>query len=93
MRNVLFLSSIILFVMTGCTTSSGVMEFGPELYSVSVDVDSGMYGLGVAKKKAYEEAAVFCRSQNKILSVESADGLANPVGYTTATILFRCVDR
>ena len=52
MRNVLFLFVVALFMMTGCTKSSGVMEFGPELYSVSVDVDSEIYGLGSAKKKA-----------------------------------------
>ena len=80
-----------LFTISGCTKSSGVMEFGPELYSVSVDVDSEMYGLGSAKKKAYEEAKTFCLSQNRILSVDSTDDCANPIGYTTATLLFRCV--
>ena len=93
MRNVLFLFVVALFMMTGCTKSSGVMEFGPELYSVSVDVDSEIYGLGSAKKKAYEEARTFCLSKNRQLSVESTDGLANPIGYTTATIIFRCVEK
>ena len=93
MRNVLFLLVVALIMMTGCTKSSGVMEFSPKLYSVSVDVDSEIYGLGSAKKKAYEEAKSFCLSQNKVLEVESIDGLANPVGYTTATIIFRCVNK
>jgi len=93
MQRILFLLVVTFFAISGCTKSSGVMEFGPELYSVSVDVDSEIYGLGSAKKKAYEEAKTFCFSQNKNLSVESTEGLSNPVGYTTATILFRCVEK
>ena len=83
--------ALLFLTITGCTKSSGVMEYSPDVYAVSVDVDSEIYGLATAKKKAFNEAKNFCGSKNKILSVESTDGISNSYGYTTATILFRCV--
>ncbi|MBQ9105791.1 MAG: hypothetical protein IJY48_06670 [Mailhella sp.] len=78
--------------LAGCSTSSGVMELSPEIYSVSVDVDSEIYGLATAQKKAYTEARNYCQSQNKTLAVQNTEGHTNSFGYTNSTIIFRCID-
>jgi len=92
MKKVILLLSVTIIAITGCSKSSGVMEYSPDLYSVSVDVDSEFYGLASAKKKAFDEARVFCTSKGKILSIESTEGVSNSFGYTTATVIFRCVE-
>ena len=91
MKKMSILLILMFLFVTGCTKSSGVMEYGPGLYSISVDVDSEIYGLGTAPKKAYNEAKVFCNSKGKGLSVQSTDGSTNSFGYTNATIIFQCV--
>lgn len=65
------------FFLISCSKSSGVMEYSPNIYSVSVDVDSEFYGAGSAQKKAFEEAKAFCESQGKIVSIKSVDNNTN----------------
>ena len=85
------LTVIVCLFLTACTASSGVMEFSPNRYSLSVDVDSEFYGPSSARKQAFEEAQEFCRSKGQALSVDNID-LHSSSTYTTAAIVFRCVD-
>lgn len=79
--------------LVSCSKSSGIMEYSPNLYSVSIDVDSEFYGVGTAQKKAYEEAKVFCESSGKTISVKSIDNNTNSFGFTNSSIIFQCIDR
>jgi len=92
MEKICFAMVCMALLVTGCTKSSGVMEYGPGVYSVSVDVDSEIYGLGTATKKAYNEAKIFYKSQGKKLSVQTTEGQTNSFGYTNATLVFRCIN-
>lgn len=67
------------------------MEFSPNRYSLSVDVDSELYGPSSARKQAFEESQAFCRSRGQALSVDNID-LHSSSTYTTAAIVFRCVE-
>lgn len=86
-----YLIAIICLFLTACTSSSGVMEFSPNRYSLSVDVDSEFYGPTSARKQAFEEAQAFCRSKGQALSVDTID-LHSSNTYTTAAIVFHCVE-
>ena len=50
---------LFLFVLSGCyATSSGVIPFGPDTYTITTDSELG--GIGTAKKKALNEANKYC---------------------------------
>ncbi|WP_455551881.1 hypothetical protein [Desulfovibrio sp.] len=66
------------------------MEFSPNRYSLSVDVDSESYGPASARKQTGEEAREFCRSKGQALSVGNVD--LHSSTYATAAIVFRCVE-
>lgn len=83
---------LICIFLVSCSKSSGVMEFRPNMYSVSVDVDSEFYGAGSSQKKAFEEAKVFCESKGKVISIQSVDNHTNSFGYTNSSIIFQCID-
>ena len=80
------------FFLVSCSTSSGVMEYSPNIYSVSVDVDSEFYGVGTAQKKTFEEAKAFCESNGRVISIQSVDNNTNSFGYTNSSIVFQCIE-
>lgn len=67
------------------------MEFSPNRYSLSVDIESAFHGPSSARKQAFEEAQAFCRSRGQALSIDNID-LHSSSTYTTAAIVFRCVE-
>ena len=88
----LFAIFICVFFLISCSKSSGVMESSPNIYSVSVDVDSEFYGAGSAQKKAFEEAKAFCESKGRVVSIQSVDNNTNSFEYTNTSIIFQCLE-
>jgi len=67
------------------------MEYGSDLYAISVDVDSDFYGTGTAQRKAFDEASEFCQKRNKTIEVQSVKSNVSSFGYNTASMVFQCM--
>lgn len=87
-----FFTIFVCIFLLSCTKSSGIMEYSPDVYSVSIDVDSEFYGVGSAQKKAFEEAKSFCESKGRAVSIQSVDNNTNSFGYTNSSLIFQCVE-
>ena len=83
----LFIGTIIIF--TSCVTSTGVMPFGPDTFTVTVESEE--MGMGIAQKKAIADAKVFCQSEGKHFQpIDSS--LATSDDKDVYSLIFRCVD-
>lgn len=76
----------------GCTQSSGVMQLGPDTYTVSNHAAPVMGGASAAKKLSLKEANEYCSSQGKnILVTNISTGASDHLPGGTADITFRCL--
>ena len=67
MKTLMGLSACLLVcVVSGCTASSGVINAGPDTYSVVI-TGNGYSTVGEVKAAAYKEANAFCQEQGKVL--------------------------
>ena len=82
-----------LIASSGCASSSGVMPWGPGVYSISVDQDKTLFtSLNDAERKAYVEASEYCGAMGKDIQVSSfADGSTR--WHYNAKLVFRCIPR
>lgn len=92
-RNTLF--SLLLIVISGCTTSSGVMLDGKDSYRVMHTGDTGFTNSSTLQKNAYKEAASYCSSKGRTVeTVRMESKQARPFGgWPEASLLFKCIDR
>lgn len=76
---------IIMLIMTGCATkSSGVLQLGPDTYSVSVASSKTID----ARKVALNEAKAFCVGIEKELLVTNTRGPSYDL-----EVVFRCLNK
>lgn len=89
--NLIFLVVII----SGCTSSSGVIPDGTDSYRVMWTGDTGFTNSGTLQKSAYQEASSFCLRQGEVVETVSMDSKqSRPLGgWPEATLIFKCVDR
>ena len=82
-----------LSVCSGCASSTGVMPWGPGVYSLSVDVDKTLLTSPIdAEQKAYAEAVNYCGAMGKDVEVEACVRKAARWHYN-AKLVFRCIPR
>ncbi len=88
-----YLLLIVSAPMGGCTTSTGVIPFGPDTYTITVQSELG--GMTEAKKLALDESNLHCQSMGKQMMPVSTkgstplDAFGDPI--PTYEIIFRCL--
>jgi hypothetical protein len=89
MKTLLFVAAL----LAGCSTSSGVLQAGPNLYTVTTTAAIVAGGAAGAKKSAYEQANAECAKQSKIASIATENATAPSIndGKHTVDIRFSCV--
>lgn len=63
------LAAGLLPVLAGCATSSGVLEMGDGVYTISTHKAVVRGGMTSAKREALQEASSYCRQMGKRVSV------------------------
>jgi hypothetical protein len=84
---------LVLLLLTGCpiTKSSGVLQLGPDTYTVSTMAVPGAGGSTEARRMALTEANAHCASINRQILVTNM-GSSSPYGAPgKAEITFRCL--
>ena len=93
MRNYIIAGSAFA-LLAGCSTTSKVMEVGPDTYSVSAMAAPVRGGTGAARSNALEQANAHCRSLGKYIEVvDTSQETLNSYGAGAADVVFRCVNR
>jgi len=83
----LFIGTLI--ILTSCVTSTGVMPFGPDTFTVTVESEE--MGMGAAQKKAIDDATKFCQSEGRRFQpIDSS--LATSDDKDVYSLTFRCLD-
>ena len=82
-------------ILTGCTSSSGIIPDGESSYRVMLTGDTGFTNSGTLQKNAYKEASSFCMGKDKTLETITMDSKqSRPFGgWPEATLIFRCSER
>ena len=77
----------------GCASSSGVLNIGPDTFTISTSASPGRGGVPAAKRIAYEEATVACsqRGQRVLGLTEKAQSPTWTEGMANVTLNFRCL--
>ncbi len=83
----LFIGTVI--ILTSCVTSTGVMPFGPDTFTVTVESEE--MGMGITQKKAISEAKIYCQSQDRHFQPQDSS-LATSEDKDVYSLIFRCVD-
>ena len=80
-------------ICSGCASSTGVMPWGPGVYSVTVDQDKTLFtSLNDAERKAYVEASQYCGAMGKDVDVDAFSHGSTRWHYN-AKLVFRCIPR
>ena len=81
-------------LMCGCATKSGVLQMGPNTYTLS----SGVSGTGSvsgndtrAKREALTEANAYCASKGKVILVQNTQ-MSSTLAGSTSDLVFQCLD-
>lgn len=80
---------VTLIILTSCVTSTGVMPFGPDTFTVTTESEE--MGMGLAQKKAISEARVFCESRGRYFQPQESS-VASSAKKDVYSLTFRCVD-
>lgn len=83
---------VVVVVLAGCASSSGVLRSGPDVFTVTATASPGAGGETAAKKSAYNDAAAECSKSDKAVSVVS-EKVAAPTwtnGMHSIDLTFRC---
>lgn len=63
---------VIVVGLTGCASSSGVFQVGPNLYQVTATAITSFGGVGTASASAVDSAKQFCGKDGKTAQFNSA---------------------
>ena len=84
---------LLILLMSGCVTSSKVLEVGKDTFTVSATAD-GMSSASSAREKAFEAARLHCASMGKQFMLVSESVTRTRMNIDTmVTITFRALDR
>lgn len=84
------LSSLVF--LAGCATSSGVMQLGPDTYTISTHASVVRGGAAGAKRMALEEASRHCASMGKEILVMNTGVYASNYGKgSDADLTYQCL--
>ena len=85
--------SAAVFLMGGCTTTSGVLPVGNGNFTVTTGASPGAGGLSESKKIAYSEASAYCDKQGKKIAVVNESSIPMSFwgdGKANTSIQFKC---
>ena len=81
-----------IFVISGCVSTSSVLEVGKDTFTVSSTAD-GFRDASSAREKAYQKGQERCSSLNKkFMLVNEHSGVTRMGIDTTIRITFRCLN-
>jgi hypothetical protein len=86
--------SVMVLLLVGCASNSGIVPIGPETYIVSRQAASGFSGSGTLKAEAFQEANQFCAGQNKVMQVVNTIEAQPPFvfgNFPKAEVQFMCL--
>lgn len=84
---------LLILLVSGCVTSSKVLEVGKDTFTVSATAD-GMSSASSAREKAFEAARLHCASLGKQFMLVSESVTRTRMNIDTmVTITFRALDR
>lgn len=86
-------TALLLCLLTGCASSSGVLSTAPGRYTITTQASPGKGGVPAAKRMAYQEATAECTKQQRQLEILD-ETTASPTwteGMASATLAFHCV--
>jgi hypothetical protein len=81
---------LLVLLLSGCASSSGVYEVSPGVYSVTSSAITSFGGAGTAKGDAYKRAQATCATKGKRMELVSQSADAN-LASGSADLTFRCV--
>ena len=82
-----------LIACSGCASSTGVMPWGPGIYSVTVDQDKTLFtSLNDAERKAYIEASEYCGAMGQDVKISSSSR-GDTRWHYNVKLIFRCIPR
>jgi len=84
---------IMLAMLTGCTSSPGVISVGSNTYSVMISGQSGFVPVGGMKADAYVEAKKHCEKQNKLLEEVDFNSTSGFGKFPEVELKFKCVGK
>jgi hypothetical protein len=81
--------AVFAFLLTGCSSSSGVFQTGPETYQITTTAITSFGGVGTARASAIQAANDYCSHLGKRPLVLDA---ANDSQFTqgSSDVKFRC---
>jgi hypothetical protein len=83
---------IVATLISGCTTSSGVVSTGPDTYMIS-RTQWGFRGPGLVKAAAIKEADAYCKKRGKVVKVTKTVETGLKFGSEPAAeVYFKCLD-
>lgn len=81
------LALLVVFLMAGCATASGVVSISPNTYVVSRQAATGFSGMGNLRVRALQEAGQTCTRMGKSLRSPAAGFLGLAVLKAAAVLL------
>jgi hypothetical protein len=96
MRQLIFLLVSSLAMLTGCSSSSGVLKVGPDTYTISTSASPGKGGIPTAKRIAYQEATVECVTKGNLEVFVLSEKSSSPTwteGMANVEVNFRCLPK
>lgn len=85
---------VALLVLSGCTSTSGVMPFSQDTYTVVQRGQTGFTSTGALKTAAYKEANDFAQRRGK--QIEITEVIEKPAGFAKwpqVEVKFRLLDK
>lgn len=88
-----FISSLVAVALAACANSSGVLEIGPDTFTISTSASPGKGGIPAAKRIAYQEATEECTRRGlKVFALsEKTSSPTWTEGMASMELNFRCL--
>jgi hypothetical protein len=89
MRGMVFCAALL--ALAGCSTSSGVLPYGPDTFTLSEHRGPVLGGAGAARTAAITEANAYCQKMGATFKpADGQEGGASLYGPTSYTLTFHC---
>jgi hypothetical protein len=82
------------FMLTACSSSSGVVKIGPDTFTISTSASPGKGGVPAAKRIAYQEAGEECARRSGMEVFTMSEKTSSPTwteGMANMELNFRCL--
>ena len=88
-----FGATVFALALAACANSSGVLEIGPDTFTISTSASPGKGGIPAAKRIAYQEATAECNQRGlKVFALsEKTSSPTWTEGMASMELNFRCL--